>query len=263
MVTSAELLACCTLSYSHPLVAWLVGDSLHPGGLDLTTRLASRLGVTRNSRVLDAGSGRGATSVHLAKTLGCQVTGVTVERQGVEHGRDLAARVGVEDRVAFLEDDFMKVPLAVESFDFAVAECVLSIVNDKKRAVGRLAELLEPGGRLGISDVTVDGVLPSELHGLLARVGCVGGALSTGGYVELLEDAGLTVEYHEACDTEVAALLERIDTRLMAAELAIAVGKLQVDRQLIGQGRELLRSVEDQADKRVLGYTMLVASRPA
>lgn len=127
MATSSELLACCTLSYSHPLVAWLVGDSLHPGGLDLTSRLASTMGVAQDAHVLDAGSGRGATSVHLAKTIGCDVIGVTVERYGVESGRDLAHSGGVEDRVTFVQDDFVTAPLQPESFDFVFAECVLSI----------------------------------------------------------------------------------------------------------------------------------------
>ncbi len=263
MVTPAELLACCTVSYSHPLVAWLIGDSLHPGGLGLTARLASTMGVKRGTRVLDAGSGRGATAVHLAKTIGCDVTGVTVERRGVESGHNLALGTGVEDRVTFIEDDFVTAPLAPESFDFAFIECVLSIVDDKERAIGRLKDLLRPGGRLGISDLTVDGYLPPELHGLLATVGCVGGALSSTGYVDLLEGSGLAVDHEEACDGEVRSLLERISSRLTAAELAIAVGKLGVDRQIIDQGQELLRSVEKQVDDGVLGYTMLVASRPA
>lgn len=110
--------------------------------------------------------------------------------------------------------------------------------------------------------MTVDGVLPRELNGLLATVGCVGGALSIRGYGELLERAGLVVEHQETCDAEVKALLERVGSRLAAAELAIAVGKLQVDRQIVDQGRDLLESVRDQAGSGVLGYTMLVAPRP-
>lgn len=35
-----DLESCCAVSYGHPLTRFLVGDSLHPGGLASTVRLA-------------------------------------------------------------------------------------------------------------------------------------------------------------------------------------------------------------------------------
>lgn len=43
-----------------------------------------------DSLVLDAEYGRGTTAVHLAKTLGCRVMGITLEVEGVEAGVELA-----------------------------------------------------------------------------------------------------------------------------------------------------------------------------
>ena len=53
--------ACCTTLYSHHLASWLMGDSLHPGGLDLTDRLADIARIGIDSRVLDAGCGHGSS----------------------------------------------------------------------------------------------------------------------------------------------------------------------------------------------------------
>jgi len=78
----ADLAACCVASYDYPATRWVLGDSWHPGGLPLTTRLAEAAGVGPGSLVLDAGSGRGATPVHLAKTIGCRVVGLTLEPGG-------------------------------------------------------------------------------------------------------------------------------------------------------------------------------------
>ena len=156
---AAELKACCTASYSHPMARWLLGDSFHPGGLPLTSRLAGLLEIGRASRVLDAGSGLGTTAVHLAKTLGCETVGVTLESDGVAAGVELAQRDGVGALVSFVEGDIQEAEPRGAPFDVAVMECVLSIVPDKRRALGRVYAALGPGGRLGLSDVTVDGRL--------------------------------------------------------------------------------------------------------
>jgi len=38
-----------------------------------------------------------------------------------------------------------------------------------------MARVLRPGGRLGLTDITVNGPLPEELRRLLAWVACVAG----------------------------------------------------------------------------------------
>ncbi len=69
-VEASSPAACCSVVYDHPLAQWVVGDSLHPGGLELTEELAQLTGIGIDSRVLDAGCGRGASIVHLAATRG-------------------------------------------------------------------------------------------------------------------------------------------------------------------------------------------------
>ena len=101
MSVQGDLMACCSATYGHSWARWLLGDSFHPGGRELTSRLAGLMGVQPSSRVLDAGSGMGASAVHLARQIECRVTGVTLEEEGVRAGRELAAHHGVENRVKF------------------------------------------------------------------------------------------------------------------------------------------------------------------
>ena len=49
MTLPAELAACCEILYSHPVAGWLMGDSFHPGGVELTARLAGLMGVEGSS----------------------------------------------------------------------------------------------------------------------------------------------------------------------------------------------------------------------
>ena len=217
----AELSACCRVSYGHPLARWVLGDSLHPGGLALTSRLADQMAIQASSEVLDVGSGLGATAVHLSRTIGCRVTGVTLEEEGIAVGSELARREGVEDRVSWVRGDVQEIDLGAREFDFVLVECVLSILADKANALRRLHGLLKPGGRLGLTDVTVSGTLPPNLQGLLATVGCVGGALSPAGYRALLEAEGFVVERSEDCEDVVATFLHDIKGKLLVGETLV------------------------------------------
>lgn len=259
---------CCVVTYGHPLTRWLIGDSFHPGGLASTTRLAGMMGAAPSRRVLDAGSGIGATAVHLARTVGCRVTGVTLERSGVEIGYELARDHGVEGRVAFLEGSITDVELEEGSFDHALIECVLSLVGAKGPVLARIFRLLRPGGRLGLTDVTVDGELPPEMHGVLAAVGCLRGAVSLQDYGDLLGDAGFVVERSEDRAADAASFLRALRGKLLMVRLVSGMGKsglgkLSIDAGLLDEGERLLNLAEEQVRRGTLSYGLLVARKPS
>lgn len=237
----AELLACYAASYSHPVAWWLLGGSLHPGGLALTGRLAEALAQTR----------------------GCQVTGLTLEEAGVEAGRELARHHGVAEQATFRQGDAGAMAPAQGPFDAVILECVLSILPDKARALGRLHKLLRPSGRLGLTDVTVSGPLPQELQGLLAVVGCVGGARPLEEYRELVEAQGFVVDAARELPEVAGSFLREAKGKQLMAEIAVGLGKLSVSPQLIGQGRRLLAQVQELVSQGLLGYGMLTAHKPS
>ena len=263
MLPETDLNACCAVSYSHPLARRLLGDSFHPGGLALTTRLVGLMDIGPDSRVLDAGSGLGASAVHLARTTGCHVTGVTLEAEGVAAGLELAQRHGVEGRVTLLQGDILEADLARGSFDAVLMECVLSILPRKIEALDRLYELLRPGGHLGLTDVTLNGSLPQHLQGVLAVVGCLGDARSLEEYRRLAEAEGFTVEQSQDVSEALSSFLRDIKRKLLLAEVASKLGKLPVSGELLTEGKRLLASTEEQVHQGVLGYGLLVARKPA
>ena len=263
MLAAAELKACCTASYSHPMARWLLGDSFHPGGLKLTSRLAELMDIGPGSRVLDAGSGLGTSAVHLAKTLGCETVGVTLESDGVAAGVELARKEGVDKLVSFAEGDIQDVGPNGAPFDAALLECVLSILPDKRRALGRLYAALGPGGRLGLTDVTVDGDLPPELDGLVAVAACVGDALSLGEYRDLAVGAGFTVEHTQQLPETAESFLVDLKGKLLVAEVAGGLGKLPIPKSLIDEAKRVLSAAQQAVASGVLGYGLLVARKSA
>ena len=88
---ATALKACCAAVYGQEWLSLLVGESLHPGGLELTRHLGQRLRLGPADRVLDIACGTGTTSVFLAQEFGCHVTGVDYGAQQIERATAAAA----------------------------------------------------------------------------------------------------------------------------------------------------------------------------
>jgi SAM-dependent methyltransferase len=258
----AETKACCAAAYGSDVVALLLGESYHPGGPGLTRRLADRLGLRGGDRVLDVASGRGTTALLLAAEYQADVTGVDLSLTNITLGNDAARSTGLADQTRFQLGDAERLPVKDADFDAVVCECAFCTFPDKPTAAAELARVLRPGGRLGITDVTVDPTrLPPELSGPNARIACVADARPLDEYTDLLTAAGLTVTWTERHDAAVAAMLDQIEARLTlvrmtARDQAEALG-VDFDRAptLIAAARA---AISDGA----IGYALITAQKP-
>jgi len=259
--SNPTLTECCSAIYSHPLARLVLGDSFHPGGLDLTTNVANMAGVHAGSRVLDGGSGRGTSAIHLAKSLGCHVTGVTLEGNGVVAGVDAARQNGVEELTTFIQGDLLTVDLPEAAYDVVLMECVLSILPEKPATIDRLKQALRPTGHLAITDVTVNGPIPEDLQGILAVAGCVADARSLDGYASLLENAEFSLEHTKDASGAVEGLLKNLQGKILMGELAIKLGKLPIDAAQFDKAKVLFKQVQRLVSEGTLSYGVLVARR--
>jgi len=181
--------------------------------------------------------------------------------EGVISGSELARRHGVDGRVSYLQGDLTQAPLQNGKFDAVVMECVLSTLTDQEAALRRCHTMLRPGGRLGLTDMTVNGPLPSELSGLFASAGCVGGARSLDQYQQMVAAAGLVVDHCQDLPDVVSALLRQISGKLLMADAAVGLGKLPLDRGVLLEARRLLSRAQEVADSGLIGYGLVVAHR--
>lgn len=260
-VSTTSVTACCSALYGHPLARYLMGDSAHPGGLGLTTELARRAGIAKAHRVLDFGSGRGASSVHVAETFGCEVVGVTLEQSGAIAGAELAAKRGLDNRVSFVCGEALGVLPGLGAFDVVLMECVLSTLPDKSAALAAVRGSLEIGGRLACSDVTLEGETPAALSGAVGASLCVGDARSLAGYVALVSDSGLAVGDVVTHEVEVSEFIRQIGLRLMLARVAMGLKKFEIDDALISETERVFAVARDLVRSERLGYASLVAIR--
>jgi arsenite methyltransferase len=259
---SAEVKSCCTAVYSSDAVRWLLGDALHPGGTDLTERLARTLGVGPGDVVLDVGSGLGTSALAIARAAGCVVIGVDLARANVERAAACAADAGLAARVRFLEADAEALPLPDASVDGVVSECSLCLVPDKRAALREIARVLRPGGRVAISDVTASpAALPPELRTLTAWTACLADARPLTELAALLTHSGLVVEELEEHDELLRALVDRVSGRLRLARLL--GNRLPADlRAGLAGSLELAGLARQAVDDGLVGYGAVYATRP-
>ncbi len=154
---------------------------------------------------------------------------------------------------------------ADERFDAIVCECAYCTFPDKTAAAREIARVLRPGGRFGLSDLTRSGPLPPDLDGLLAWVACIADALPIERYVADCEDAGLRVEHVEEHNQALSELVFQIRGRLTGAELLAKLGRLELPEAVsdFQQARVLARRAADAVQAGKLGYTLIVAAKPA
>jgi hypothetical protein len=253
-----EIKSCCASAYGTAAARFLLGDSFHPGGARLTSRLVHALGVGRGDTIVDVASGLGTSALQSARETGCAVIGVDLSEESVAAAERAAQAAGLGERVRFAVGDAEALPLDDSSVDGALCECALCTFPDKQSAARELARVLRPGARLGLSDVTaVPERLPSELTSLAAHVACIADARPLADIVSLLEANDFAVEEREQHDAALAALLDRIDLRL---DLAWLVGAGSAGDAL-QRGRELLRAARAALADGVLGYAVVVARR--
>ena len=207
--------ACCADLYQSDLARLILGETLHPGGLALTNRLGRLMGIQRDDWVADLASGRGVSAMAVSRTFHCRVAAVEFSRAATAGAAAATQTSPVVPRTYFLQGDAENPPLASARFDAVFCECSMSIFPNKSRAVQEMRRLLRPGGRLGLSDVTVEpGSLPRELQGDLGQVLCLSGALDVAGYIQLLEDGGLVLQHQEDASGEILKLLEELESKL-------------------------------------------------
>jgi arsenite methyltransferase len=258
---AAEFTSCCAATYSSDLVALLLGDSYHPGGLALTRRLADRLALAPGKRVLDVAAGRGASALMLAREFAVTVDGVDLSAANMALATGAARAAGVAD-AAFFVGDGAALPFPDGLFDAVVCECAFCTFTDKPAAAAQFARVLRPGGRVGITDVTASrAALPDELTTLGARIACIADARPLDGYAELLTAAGLRVRHTERHDAAIVRLIDQIEARLALIRMT-ARAKAEALGLNFEQVGPVLGAARTAAAAGRLGYGLLVAERP-
>jgi arsenite methyltransferase len=86
-----------------------------------------------------------------------------------------------------------EIPLADESVDVVISNCVINLAADKRKVLAETARVLRPGGRFAVSDVIADPDMDEATRADMQQwTGCIAGALTRDEFEQALSAAGLT-----------------------------------------------------------------------
>jgi len=148
--------------------------------------------------VLDLGSGGGFDVFIAGRKVGAtgRAIGVDMTPEMLAKARRNFASYRKEtglDNVEFRLGEIEHLPVADNSVDVIISNCVINLSPAKSQVWREMARVLKPGGRVAVSDMALLKPLPPEVLKLVeALVGCVAGAALVSETGRMAKEAGLT-----------------------------------------------------------------------
>jgi len=97
------------------------------------------------------------------------------------------------DNVEFRLGEIEHLPIADNTADVIISNCVINLSPDKQQVWREIARVLKPGGRVAVSDTALIKPLPAQvLKTVEALIGCVAGAALVDETERMVRAAGLT-----------------------------------------------------------------------
>jgi len=149
-------------------------------------------GLKPGEVVVDLGSGGGLDCFLAAKQVGDtgRVIGVDMTPEMIEKARNNARQVGA-DNIEFRLGEIEHLPLADNSADVIISNCVINLSPDKPAVYADAFRVLRPGGRLAISDVVATAEMPEQIRdNIKLLAACVSGAAKVADLEQLLSGIG-------------------------------------------------------------------------
>ena len=180
-----------TLGYSESDVAQAPQGSEMGLGCGNPLAIAS---IKMGEVVVDLGSGAGFDCFLAGRKTGPQgrVIGVDMTPDMISKARVNASKGGHEN-VEFRLGEIEHLPVADNSVDLIISNCVINLSPDKAQVFRDAHRILKKGGRLAISDILATQPIPPALQqDLAAYAGCVAGAAQKKDVEAMLVSAGFT-----------------------------------------------------------------------
>jgi SAM-dependent methyltransferase len=147
--------------------------------------------------VLDLGSGGGFDVFIAGRKVGARgrAIGVDMTPEMLAKARKNIAAYQKRsrlDNVEFRLGEIEHLPVADNSVDVVISNCVINLSPDKSQVWREIARVLKPGGRVAVSDLALFKPLPKKIREMVeALVGCVAGAVLVSETERMVREAGL------------------------------------------------------------------------
>jgi SAM-dependent methyltransferase len=148
--------------------------------------------LKKGDTVLDLGSGAGIDCFLAADRVGRsgKVIGIDMTHEMLEKAR-MNAIEGGYNNVEFRLGEIEHLPVADDSVDVVISNCVINLSPDKKQVFKEVFRVLVPGGRMMVSDIVLKAPLPESIQqSVEAYTSCIAGAVLKDEYLKAIRSAG-------------------------------------------------------------------------
>ena len=174
-------------------------DQVPPEAIESFAGVGHHLGLADlqpGDRVVDLGSGSGMDAFLAARRVGDtgEVVGVDMTDAQLTKSTGLATRDGYSN--ARFEKGYIEAaPVDDGSATVVISNGVINLVSDKSAVFTEIARILEPGGRMAISDIVTEQQLTEAIVcDVNLWASCIGGAMQQDDYRAAIEAAGLRID---------------------------------------------------------------------
>lgn len=195
--------------------------------------------------VIDLGAGGGVDCFIAAKKVGAKgrVIGVDMTPDMIDKARE-NARKGDYQNVEFRLGEIENLPVADNTADVIISNCVINLAPNKKRVFEEAFRALKPGGKLMVSDIVLLKELPEAIRKGAHPASCVQGAIMRDKYIETIEQAGFqNVEIVKETQHSFGDVVNDPNARVIIAKGKKKTQELKSISELDSKAKEIVKDV--------------------
>ncbi len=148
--------------------------------------------LKKGETVLDLGSGAGFDCFLAASKVGKtgKVIGVDMTPEMIEKARENKEK-GDYDNVEFRLGEIENLPVADNSINVIISNCVINLSPEKGRVFEEAFRVLKSGGRIMVSDIVLLKAIPDAImNSIEMYISCIAGASLKADYLNVIKAAG-------------------------------------------------------------------------
>ena len=158
----------------------------HPGGFALTKEVLSAIDLIKGAAILEIGCGTGQTAEYIASSFDCTVTAIDNHPVMVEKAVARLKQKNVEVKY----EDAARLSFPDQTFDFVLAESVISFTSSVDQALSGIARVLKKDGVMVAVEMTTEKPLDKEQKKEVQNLYGVTAVLTEEEWIEKFKRAG-------------------------------------------------------------------------
>jgi len=244
---------CCDTAMPHEEVGRKIGyteDELRfvPQGSNMGLGCGNPVALAslkEGEIVIDLGSGGGVDCFLAAQKVGPKgkVIGIDMTPEMIDKARE-NARKGNYENVEFRLGEIENLPVADNTADAIISNCVINLSPNKKRVFAEAFRALKRGGRLMISDLVLTKEIPEAVKKKTHPASCVQGAILKEKYIETIRQTGFqNVQITENQYPAFEDIVDNPNARVIVANETKYTQELRTISELDREAKEMLKCI--------------------